>query len=344
MAEPCEVTLVTFAIGTKPKQRGTLRALGLRRIGSHQRRCPTVPRSAGWSPGSRTSSTVEEVVDEDPRPEAGARARSAPEAPRRARHRRQGRQDRRPRQQGPGRAQQRRAPASRVARRRCTAARRRRRASTNPFRVEYHVVNLDTLEAFDAGAEVDPGHPAGAGPRGQARPGQGARPGRAHRSRSPCGPTASRQRAVRAIEAAGGTDRGPPGSRGATGARRPEGTHSPTGSYTRLFLSSTGRSREARSMSGLSRLREHVPGPDLRNKILFTIFIIFDLPDRVAHPGAVRRLQRDPAAAERTSNNRRRGRLPRPVLRRRAHRASPSSSSGSCRTSRRRSSCSCSAS
>jgi large subunit ribosomal protein L15 len=27
---------------------------------------------------------------------------------------------------------------------------------TNPFRVEYHVVNLDTLETFDAGAEVDP--------------------------------------------------------------------------------------------------------------------------------------------------------------------------------------------
>jgi len=27
---------------------------------------------------------------------------------------------------------------------------------TNPFRVAYHVVNLDTLEAFDAGAEVSP--------------------------------------------------------------------------------------------------------------------------------------------------------------------------------------------
>jgi large subunit ribosomal protein L15 len=27
----------------------------------------------------------------------------------------------------------------------------------NPFRVEYVVVNLDTLETFDAGAEVDPG-------------------------------------------------------------------------------------------------------------------------------------------------------------------------------------------
>ena len=27
---------------------------------------------------------------------------------------------------------------------------------TNPFRVEYHVVNLDTLEMFDGGAEVTP--------------------------------------------------------------------------------------------------------------------------------------------------------------------------------------------
>jgi large subunit ribosomal protein L15 len=27
---------------------------------------------------------------------------------------------------------------------------------TNPFRVEYHVVNLDTLEMFDAGAQVTP--------------------------------------------------------------------------------------------------------------------------------------------------------------------------------------------
>jgi large subunit ribosomal protein L15 len=27
---------------------------------------------------------------------------------------------------------------------------------TNPFRVEYHVVNLDTLEGFDAGSEVSP--------------------------------------------------------------------------------------------------------------------------------------------------------------------------------------------
>ena len=51
-------------------------------------------------------------------------------------------------------------------------------------------------------------------------------------------------------------------------------------------------------MSGLSRLRNMFRVPDLRNKIFFTIFIIFDLPDRVVHPGPVRRLPRDPGAEE----------------------------------------------
>jgi large subunit ribosomal protein L15 len=32
----------------------------------------------------------------------------------------------------------------------------KRKGFTNPFRVEYHVVNLDTLDAFEAGAEVSP--------------------------------------------------------------------------------------------------------------------------------------------------------------------------------------------
>ena len=48
----------------------------------------------------------------------------------------------------------------------------------NPFRVEYVVVNLDTLEAFD-GDRGHPRHPARRRPGPQARPGQGARPGRA---------------------------------------------------------------------------------------------------------------------------------------------------------------------
>ena len=45
----------------------------------------------------------------------------------------------------------------------------------NPFRVEYHVVNLHLLDEFDAGAVVDPDTLPRAWPRGQARLGQGAR-------------------------------------------------------------------------------------------------------------------------------------------------------------------------
>ena len=43
-----------------------------------------------------------------------------------------------------------------MARRRCTAGRPKAKGFNNPFRVEYHVVNLSTLEGFDAGAEVTP--------------------------------------------------------------------------------------------------------------------------------------------------------------------------------------------
>ena len=51
---------------------------------------------------------------------------------------------------------------------------------TNPFRVEYHVVNLDTLEAVRRRHRGHARHAAVPGPGGQAGPGQGARPGRAH--------------------------------------------------------------------------------------------------------------------------------------------------------------------
>ena len=86
----------------------------------------------------------------------------------------------------------------------------------NPFRVEYHVVNLDCSTAFDAGAEVTPETLRAQGPRGQAGSGQGARPGRAHEGAD--GPGARLLgRCVRAIEAAGGTDRGTRRSRGAIG-------------------------------------------------------------------------------------------------------------------------------
>ena len=53
----------------------------------------------------------------------------------------------------------------------------------------------------------------------------------------------------------------------------------------------------------LSRLRNMFRVPDLRNKILFTIFIIAGLPDRDAHPGPVRRLRADPGACRTPSTN-----------------------------------------
>ena len=50
----------------------------------------------------------------------------------------------------------------------------------NPFRVDYVVVNLDTLEALDAGARSRPWRPPFARPGGQAGPGQDPRSGRGH--------------------------------------------------------------------------------------------------------------------------------------------------------------------
>ena len=72
------------------------------------------------------------------------------------RHRRQGRQDRRPRPQGPGRPQQHQARLRGWPDAADPADARRPKGFKNPFRVEYHVVNLDTLEVFEAGGEVSP--------------------------------------------------------------------------------------------------------------------------------------------------------------------------------------------
>ena len=69
------VTQVRSTIGTKPKQRGTLRALGLAPDRPHRRAARPARDPRHGRPGARTSSSVEEVDDEDPRPEAGARVR-----------------------------------------------------------------------------------------------------------------------------------------------------------------------------------------------------------------------------------------------------------------------------
>ena len=261
------------------------------------------------------------------------------EAPRRSRHRRQGRQDRRPRHEGPGRARHRQAAVrgwpdaaapphpeaqglqqpvpGRVPRREPRHARglRRRRPRSRPRR-------------------------CGPGPRGQAGPGQGARPGRAHRSRSRCRRTRSRQR--QAGDRSGrrlGRDRAR--RRGAIGARRPRETPSPTARRHRLVRLDGGR--HGPRCQVLSRLRNMFRVADLRNKILFTIFMVCSTGSgrtsrsRTSTSSAIKELQDTP-------KQRRRRRLPRPVLGRRDHERRRSSSSGSCRTSRRRSSCSCSGS
>ncbi len=74
-------------------------------------------------------------------------------------------------------------------------------------------------------------------------------------------------------------------------------------------------------MSGLSRLRNMFRVPDLRNKIFFTIFIIFIFRLGSHIPVPYVDFQRDPGAEEARTAERRR-RLPRPVLRRRAHQRS----------------------
>ena len=54
----------------------------------------------------------------------------------------------------------------------------------NPFRIEYTVINLDHPRRRSTPAtEVDARDAPGQGPRPQARPGQGARPGRDHQGR-----------------------------------------------------------------------------------------------------------------------------------------------------------------
>jgi large subunit ribosomal protein L30 len=55
-----KVTQVRSSIGTKPKQRGTLRALGLRRIGS-TRQFPDTPEVRGQIAKVPHLVTVEEV-------------------------------------------------------------------------------------------------------------------------------------------------------------------------------------------------------------------------------------------------------------------------------------------
>ena len=120
-----------------------------------------------------------------------------------ARHRRQGRQDRGPGQQGPG-------PRGTIPagfeggqtplHRRTPKA----KGFNNPFRIEYHVVNLPVLESFDSGAEVSPDTLRAAWPRGEAGSGQGSRSGELSKPLTVKAHGFSKA-AIQAIEAAGGS-------------------------------------------------------------------------------------------------------------------------------------------
>ena len=146
----------------------------------------------------------------------------------------------------------------------------------NPFRVEYVVVNLDTLEEFDAGAVVDPGVLRAHGlvaKRGLVKIlGRGELTEGAHRA----GPRllAGRDAGDRGGRWAG-RDRA--GTRGATAVRRPrERPHQPVSSQppARALPFPPPHHRRGGRPPMLSRLRNMFRVPDLRNKILFTIFII----------------------------------------------------------------------
>ena len=147
-------------IGTKPKHRGTLRALGLGKIGSTNE-LPDRPEIRGML--ARVPHLVRwRRSHEAPRPEARSRARRAPSAGSgrgiggkggktagRGSKGQGARNTVSPRFEGGQTPLHRRTPKS--------------KGFTNPFRVEYHVVNLETLEALRRRRRGDARDPAGAG-------------------------------------------------------------------------------------------------------------------------------------------------------------------------------------
>ena len=143
----------------------------------------------------------------------------------------------------------------------------------NPFRVEYVVVNLDTLEALDAGPEVDPGVLRSHGL--VAKRGLVKILGRGELTKA---------LTVRAHAFSQGAITGHRGRRRAgRGHPRAVGRRPPARSWERpdqpISSQPVARPAPARTRRGgrapmLSRLRNMFRVPDLRNKILFTILII----------------------------------------------------------------------
>ena len=217
MADAAQVTLVRSTIGTKPKQRGTLRALGLRRIDhtvEHARpardprhaRAGAAPRAA-WKRSDmmkihdlKPAAGLEDAPSDASGAASAARAARPPAAARRARARAA---RCRPGFEGGQTPLHRRTPKA--------------KGFNNPFRVEYHVVNLDDARGV---RRRHRGRPRRRCARTASSPsGAWSRSSAAASSRKPLTVRAHgfSQAAIRAIEAAGGTRRDASRRRGATG-------------------------------------------------------------------------------------------------------------------------------
>ena len=219
-------------------------------------------------------------------------------------HRRQGRQDRRPGHQGPGRPRHHQARV------------RGRPAAAHPAHPEAEGLQ----EPVPGGVQRhQPRHPGGvrgrrrsaprpcarrAGP--QARPGQGAGAGRAHPPRRRCRAHALLPVGERRHRGGGRPGRGARLRRSVTAGRRPRATRSPTAESAiahgdRSKRQVPGSLRPARQeirlmRSTLTNLANMFRVPDLRNKILFTLFVIvvYRFGANIPVPG--HRLQRGPVA------------------------------------------------
>ena len=194
---------------------------------------------------------------------------------------------------------------------------------------------------------LDRGHPRGAlrqGPRPQGRARQGPRPRRAHPRGHREGPRLLRSRPRPPSPPPAVRSRSLPAAVGRPCVRRPRATPTPTadhpGSPGRADRRSTHRRLRRSSERHVSRARNIFKVPDLRNKILFTL-----VHDRcstgfgASHPGARHRPRRRSGDSANQARRGRRARLPRSCSPAARSRSSRSSRSGSCRTSRRRSSC-----
>ena len=167
----------------------------------------------------------------------------------------------------------------------------------NPFRIEYHVVNLTRSRRSTPAPRS---HPTRCAPRASSPSGAWSRcsAGANSPSRSRSGRTGSRGRRSGRSRLRAGRPRCCR-CRGRPDVRRPEGTPSPTARYTAGI---PNRQEVVAPMSGLSRLRNMFRVPDLRNKIFFTIFIIFIFRLGSHIPVPYVDFQADPGAEEGAEN------------------------------------------